>query len=808
MTASPSGVCFHCGLPLPFAGVYEAVAGGENRRFCCNGCQAVCLAIYEAGLEGFYARTPEGVLLAPPPPPPQNTETWDIDDVQREFTASRGTWREARLLLEGIHCAACVWLIEHAVNNADGSVAVEVNLANRRLKVGWDDRRIHLSDIIKKLSRIGYAATPYTSRKAEESAKRLQQQSLFRLGLAGFAAMNMMWISIALWTGAAGGEYRDFFRYIELMLALPVLLFSAWPLLRGAYAALRSFSLNMDVPVVIGAFSIFIYSAYIALFQRTSGEVYFDTLVTFIFVILTGRYLETAAKGKAVDATGRMLELQPKAATLLHDEKEEKVSVRALRIGDWVLVRPGERIPVDGTVVDGKGEVDESIITGESRPVHRSSGAAVIAGTMNMSGAMTVRMDKTLTDTTLAHIVRLMEEAQASKAPIQRIADRIVPYFVAGTLIMAALAFILWYGKGLETALLTATSVLIITCPCALGLATPMAVTIASGVAARQGIIIRNGGALESLAGVDHFVFDKTGALTEGRMEVTRIVPVKGISGHDLLQKAAAVEMRSEHNIARSIIRKARAEGVEPDVAGGEGFHNYDGRGVAGTVAGVEVLLGNIGMLRDKEVAVNGGGEMKNGAVTVVYCAVGGEYAGLLEVSDILRVDARDTVELLKGAGGKLTLLTGDTKDAAEAIADAVGGMHVLSGMMPHDKYAVIDALRKQGETVAMVGDGVNDAPALVRADVGIAVGGAADVSIESADVVLLGSRLSKLVTAVNISRATIKVIKQNLSLSLAYNAVMVPLAMMGYVTPVVAALAMPLSSLLVIGNAARIKGD
>ena len=366
----------------------------------------------------------------------------------------------------------------------------------------------------------------------------------------------------------------------------------------------------------------------------------------------------------------------------------------------------------------------------------------------------------------------------------------------------------MWYGKGLETALLTATSVLIITCPCALGLATPMAVTIASGVAARQGIIIRNGGALESLAGVDHFVFDKTGALTEGRMEVTRIVPVKGISGHDLLQKAAAVEMRSEHNIARAIIRKARAEGVEPDVAGGEGFHNYDGRGVAGTVAGVEVLLGNIGMLRDKEVAVNGGGEMKNGAVTVVYCAVGGEYAGLLEVSDILRVDARDTVELLKGAGGKLTLLTGDTKDAAEAIADAVGGMHVLSGMMPHDKYAVIDALRKQGETVAMVGDGVNDAPALVRADVGIAVGGAADVSIESADVVLLGSRLSKLVTAVNISRATIKVIKQNLSLSLAYNAVMVPLAMMGYVTPVVAALAMPLSSLLVIGNAARIKGD
>ncbi len=798
--------CFHCGLPLPRTGVYEASVEKVQRHFCCNGCKSVCLVIYEAGLEGFYSRTSEGAPLAPPPLPPQDAEIWDIDDIQREFTSGSGTRHEARLLVEGIHCAACVWLIEHAVNKADGSVAVEVNLAKRRLKVSWDDRRIRLSDIIKKLSRIGYAATPYTPRKAEESAKRLQRQSLFRLGLAGFAAMNMMWISIALWTGAAGGEYRDFFRYVELMLAIPVLLFSAWPFLRGAYAAIRSFSLSMDVPIVTGALSVFIYSAYITLFQRASGEVYFDTFVTFIFVILTGRHLETAAKGKAVDATGRMLELQPKAATLLRGGKEEKVSMRAVRIGDCVLVRPGERMPVDGTVVDGGGEVDESIITGEARPVYKGNGAAVTAGTMNLSGAMTVRMDKTLSDTTLAHIVRLMEEAQASKAPIQRIADRVVPYFVAGTLIMAALTFILWYSNGLETALLTATSVLIITCPCALGLATPMAVTIASGVAARQGILIKNGSALETLAGVDHFVFDKTGALTEGHMEVTRIVPVNGFSGHDLLHKAAAVEMLSEHNIARAIVKKARAAGVEPGMEAVEGFRNAAGRGVGGTVSGVEVLLGNIDMLRRKEVAVSG--EMENAAATAVYCAVGGHYAGMFEISDTLRPDAKETVETLRSEGKNLTILTGDTKEVADTVADAVGGMQVLSGMKPEDKYAAIDALRKQGSTVAMVGDGVNDAPALVHANVGIAVGGAADVSIESADIVLVGNRLSKLVTAVKISRATIRVIKQNLRLSLAYNTIMIPLAMMGFVTPVLAALAMPLSSLLVIGNAARIKGD
>lgn len=806
MSPPVSNVCFHCGLPLPRVGVYEAVAGGAARRFCCHACQSVCLVIYEAGLEGFYARTPDGVPLGPPPLPPRDVEIWDIGDIQSEFTTGNGARREARLLVEGIHCAACAWLIEHAVNNTDGSVAVEVNLAKRSLKVIWDDSRIQLSDIIKTLARIGYAATPYTPRKAEESAKRLQRQALFRLGLAGFAAMNMMWISIALWTGAAGGEYRDFFRYVELGLAIPVFLYSGWPFLRGAYAALRSARLNMDVPIVTGASAVFIYSAYITLFHRASGEVYFDTLVTFIFVILTGRYLETASKGKAVDATGRMLELQPKAATLWRDGKGEMVSVRAVRLGDCVLVRPGERMPVDGTVMVGGGEVDESIITGEAHPVFKAVGSAVTAGTMNLSGAMTVRMDKTLTDTTLAHIVRLMEDAQASKAPIQRIADGIVPYFVAGTLMMAALTFILWYGHGLETALLTATSVLIITCPCALGLATPMAVTIASGVAARRGILIKNGGALETLAGVDHYVFDKTGALTEGRMEVTRVVPCNGFSHHDLLQKAAAVETLSEHNIARAIVRRACADGVEQGVAAVEGFHTAAGWGVGGSVAGVEVLLGNAAMLRHKGVAV--GGEAEHGAATTVYCAVGGHYAGLFEVSDALRSDARETVETLRNEGITLLLLTGDTKEVADTVAGAVGGMRVLSGMKPEDKYATIDGLRKQGSIVAMVGDGVNDAPALVHANVGIAVGGAADVSIESADIVLVGNRLSKLITAVKISRSTIKVVKQNLKISLAYNTIMIPLAMMGFVTPVLAALAMPLSSLLVIANTARIKGD
>ncbi|MBI3582035.1 MAG: cadmium-translocating P-type ATPase [Nitrospinae bacterium] len=804
MTPPGPGACFHCGLPLPAGGGASASIGGAERLFCCNGCRSVCGAIYDAGLDGFYRRMADGTVLSPPPPPPRGMDAYDVEDVRREFVTEHGGRTEVVLLVEGIHCAACAWLIEHAVGKAAGAAAAEVNLAKRRVKVGWDGSKARLSEILGLLARVGYAAVPYTPRRAEESARRIARQSLFRLGFAGFAAMNMMWMSIALWTGAAGGEYRDFFRRLELALALPALLYSGWPFLRGFYYSARGRHLSMDVPIAVGALAVFCYSAYVTLVSPDSGETYFDTLAVFLFVILIGRHLEASSRNKAADATGRMLELQPKFAALLRGDAEEKVSVRALRVGDPVLVRPGERLPVDGLVLDGSGEVDEAIITGEARPVPKSPGSSVTAGTMNMNGALTVRMEKSLSDTSLVRMVRLMEEAQATKAPIQRIADRVVPYFVAATLSAAALTFILWYGQGLERAMLTAASVLIITCPCALGLATPMAMAAAGGEAARHGVIIKNGRALETLARVDHVVFDKTGALTNGSMAVSRIVPADGFEERFLLGHAGAVERLSEHSLARAIVLAAENVGASANGAVVSGFRNFPGRGVSGTVDGAAVLVGNMAFMRERGVSAAGRDE--NPSVTTVYCAVGGDLAGSFEVGDALRPDAAPTVDALRLEGKTLTMLTGDTKNAAEAVAKAAGGMAVMAGMKPEDKYSAIGEFRKRGETVAMVGDGVNDAPALVHADVGIAVGQGADVSVENADVVLLGNRLLPILAAIRLSRTTITVIKQNIRVSLAYNALMVPLAMAGLITPVLAAVAMPVSSLLVIANASRIR--
>lgn len=804
MTPPGHDACFHCGLPLPAAGVPSASIGGAERLFCCNGCRSVCAAIYDAGLDGFYRRMSDGTVLSPPPPPPRGMDAYDIEDIQREFVTEHGERREAMLLVEGIHCAACAWLIEHAVGKAAGAARAEVNLAKRLVRVSWDGSKARLSEILGRLARVGYAAVPYTPRRAEESARRMARQSLFRLGFAGFAAMNMMWISIALWTGAAGGEYRDFFRRLELALALPALLYSGWPFLRGFYYSVRGRHLNMDVPIATGAVAVFCYSAYVTLVSPDSGETYFDTLVIFLFVILIGRHLETSSRNKAADATGRMLELQPKFASVLRGGGEEKVSIRALRLGDRVMVRPGERLPVDGSVLEGSGEVDEAIITGEARPVPKSPGSTVTAGTMNMNGALTVRMEKALSDTSLVRMVRLMEEAQATKAPIQRLADRVVPYFVAGTLSAAALTFILWYGQGVERAMLVATSVLIITCPCALGLATPMAISAAGGEAARHGIIIKNGRALEILARVDHVVFDKTGALTNGTMAVSRVVPADGFKEQFLLGRAGAVEHLSEHSLARAIVLAAKNVGANADGAVVTGFRNVPGRGVSGMVDGATVLVGNMAFMRENGFSAVGACE--HPTVTTVYCAIGGDYAGNFEVSDTLRPDAASTIDALRREGKILTMLTGDAKNAAEAVAKAAGGMAVMAGMKPEDKYSAIGDFRKRGETVAMVGDGVNDAPALVHADVGIAVGQGADVSVENADVVLLGNRLFPILAAIRLSRTTIAVIRQNIKVSLAYNALMIPLAMMGLITPVLAAVAMPISSLLVIGNASRIR--
>ncbi len=813
--AKPSAEgCFHCGLPLPPEQSFHEEIHGEQRQFCCVGCQSVCTAIYDAGLEGFYQRTPDGTLLAPPPEPPRDLALYDLDEVQEEFVHELGDEREIHLLVEGIHCAACVWLIERTLGALKGMISAQVNLSGKRLLLRWDNKHLKLSGIIKRLSDIGYTAVPFDPESAEGTIKKQNRSLLFRMAFAGFAMMNLMWVSIALYSGADtadDGKFLGLFQWIGFALATPTLFYSGLPFFRGAWAGLRHGHPTMDLPIALGASATYLYSTYITISDASVGEVYFDTVVNFIFVILIGRYLEAMFKRQAVASTQRLLDLQPRVATVLHDGEERIIPIRTVKAGDQVLVKAGYKIPVDGVVLEGRSAVDESMLTGESEPVFKRTGDAVSAGTVNVNSALTIQVEGTLRDTALGRIIRLVEDAQSSKAPIQCTADRIVPWFVITTLLLASLSFVYWFSTDFEIALLAATSVLIITCPCAFGLATPMSIAVASGLGARNGILVKNGTVLETLSHVTHFVFDKTGTLTEGRMRVREIITGEGIEPNKLLELTAIVERYSEHSIARAIIQEAEVRQLHHQGHSPEAFHGEAGHGVMARVGEQSIVIGTSKWLQQHGITIPETfdatiSRLEEQAFTCVHTGIENQYAGLIAIADELRPDAKKLINELRAAGMGMTLLSGDRRRVAEAVARELGGMTVIAEVLPQDKDRIVGELQQQGESVAMVGDGINDAPALIRADVGIAIGSGTDVSVESADIVLISDELDKVRLASALSRRTLRTIRQNISLSLTYNIIMVPLAMLAYITPLFAAIAMPISSLLVIGNAARIR--
>lgn len=803
-----SELCYHCGLPVDEPGVFSAILGGRERAFCCHGCQAVCETIYAGGLQGFYSKTTRNEKLAPPPEVAAELDAYDQDDVQSDYVDALTPDRSIQLLVEGIHCAACVWLIERALNQQAGVINAEVNLTAKRLKLRWHNDQVRLSQILHILADIGYAAVPFDPETAEGALAKRHRGLLYRMAFAGFAMMNMMWISIALYAGADQGEFRQWFHWIGLLIATPTLLYSGYPFIRNGLIGLRRRYLTMDLPIAIGASSTYLYSCYVTLTASTSGQVYFDTVVNFLFVILVGRYLEAISKRQALSATQRLLELQPKLANLVEGDEVRIVPIRRVSIGDTLLVKPGEKVPVDGVIVSGQSAVDESLMTGESLPVAKQSGDQVIAGSINGEGAFRVKAEQVLRQTALAKIVALMDEAQASKAPIQTIADRIVPWFVLATLSLATITFVYWSQFDVEIALLAATSVLVVTCPCAFGLATPMSVAVATGVGAGQGILIKRGEALEQLSRVTHFVFDKTGTLTEGKLHVTTIRSFSGISEQDLLRLAASVEQDSEHGIATAICQAARDRKIT--LSASRDFSSSPGRGVQAEVQGQQVSVGTrawlasigIGLPAEYESTLS---DMEKQGVSCVLIAIGGDVQGMLGLVDELRPDAVRTVQNLLSAGLRVTVLSGDRQAVVDSVTTALGDVSRQAEVLPGDKSAVIKTLQQEGEIVAMVGDGINDSPALIQADVGIAMATGTDVSVESADVVLSHQELGKVAEARALAARTLRTIRQNIVLSISYNVIMVPLAMMALVSPLVAAVTMPMSSLLVIGNAARI---
>ncbi len=808
--------CYHCGLPLPEE-VITAPIEGESRDFCCHGCKSVCEVIFNSGMSGFYDRTPEDAPLAPPPELSEEAELYDLEEIQAEYVRIDGEQREIHLLVEGIHCAACVWLIERTLQPLQGVLSAQVNLSGKRLHLRWNAEQIKLSAVIQRLAQIGYVAVPFDPETAEGRLRKRDRSLLYRLVFSGFTMMNLLWISIALYSGADEGEFRNWFQWLGFALATPTLLYSGYPFLHGAWTGLKARHLTMDLPIAIGATTTWLYSTYVTIEGGAIGEVYFDTVVNFIFVILVGRYLESAAKRQAVSSTQRLMDLQPRVATLLKAGEEEMVAVRLLKAGDRVRVKPGQRIPVDGRLIAGESEIDESMLSGESLPIFKQPGDTLYAGTVNGHGVLELEVDGVLRDSALGKIIDLVEEAQSSRAPIQCTADRIVPWFVLATLLLGSITFLYWVQTDFEIALMAATSVLIITCPCAFGLATPMAIAVASGVGARHGVLIKNGGVLESLSAIRHIIFDKTGTLTEGRLQVKRIHLAADVDEPEFYRQAYALERYSEHPVAHAVVRRAEevlGREVLRGVDGVDDFRYTPGAGVSGTVGGEAVTMGTATWLQQAEIAW--GEEVKQFVVaaeqqaeSVLFLAKGRALVGVVTLADKIRDEAPALIQQLHRQGMALHLLTGDRRQVAEATADALGGeMEVIAEVMPDQKSDVVAQLQRQGTAVAMVGDGVNDAPALTRADVGIAMGSGTDVSVESADIVLLSSELSQVALANRLSQRTLKTIRQNIGISFLYNIIMVPLAMMALITPLVAAIAMPISSLLVIGNAARIRSE
>ncbi|QQG48822.1 MAG: heavy metal translocating P-type ATPase [archaeon] len=593
---------------------------------------------------------------------------------------------------------------------------------------------------------------------------------------------------------------------VLLALATPVQFVAGWMFYRGAWHAIRARAANMDTLTAIGTSAAWLYSAIVVLAPGLLPDgTYFDVSALIIGFILLGKVLENTMRGRASESVRRLLDLRPKTATVVSGATEKQVPVEEVVVGDLVRVKPGESIPTDGEIVDGSGSLDEKMLTGESMPVDKRQGEGVFGGTVNLTGLLTIRATKVGSDTALAQIVKLVEDAQAGQAPVQRLADRISAYFVPLVVFVAVASMAAWYftGAGLLRGFTAFVAVLIIACPCALGLATPAALVVGTGKGASNGILIKGGETLERANGVDTVVFDKTGTLTLGRPELTDAEAVGDVTEEELLGLAASAESGSEHPIGRALIESAKAHKLR--IERPTSFEAVPGKGVRATVGKARVSVGNRALLRDDGVeaglAETSASELEGAGKTAMFVVINGKVAGILAVADTVKPDAAATVSALRRMGLRVMMVTGDNEKTARSIGSQVGIEEVLSGVLPGQKAETIAKLKQEGRVVAMVGDGINDAPALAKADLGIAIGSGTDVAIETAGIVLIKDSLSGVAGALKLSRATMRKIKQNLFWAFAYNAVLVPVAATGFLNPILAGVAMAFSSVSVVGN-------
>lgn len=790
--------CYHCALPIPAGSRFTAVVLGEPRQFCCPGCQAVAASIVAGGLEHYYQHRSD--TSANPEALPRQLQDelalYDRADVQQAFVRHQDELSEATLMIEGISCAACGWLIEKHLRNVAGVAEARLNLSNHRLLVTWDDRQSPLSQLLVELRQIGYAAHPYQPDQAAERLAQENRSALRRLGVAGLLWFQAMMATMATWPEFnidLSPELHTILRWVALFLTTPIVFYSCAPFFKGAARDVRTRHLTMDVSVSLAI--ALAYGAGIWTAITGSGELYFDTVGMFALFLLTGRYLERRARERTAAATAQLVNLLPASCLRLDSVgNAERILLGELNQGDRVQVLPGSVIPADGRIVDGRSSVDESLLTGEYLPLARQVGDRVTGGTLNVESTLTVAVEAIGQDSRLSAIVRLLERAQSEKPRLAEIADRASQWFLLFTLVASAAIGLLWWQLDATRAFWIVLAMLVATCPCALSLATPTALTAATGTLHKLGLLVTRGHVLEGLNQVDTVIFDKTGTLTEGRLALRSILPLGALPADRCLALAAALENRSEHPIARAFGRTA-----EP----AEDVQTVPGLGLEGRFDGQQLRIGQATF-----VCALSGAQIPPVPEARGQWLLLGDRQGPLAwfgLDDRLRDDAPALLAACKARGWRTLLLSGDNSPMVAEVATQLGIDQAIGGLRPDDKLERLKALQAEGRKVLMLGDGVNDVPVLAAADISIAMGSATDLAKTCADAVLLSNRLDALVQAFDLARRTRRNIIENLLWATLYNGLMLPFAALGWITPVWAAIGMSVSSLIVVLNALRL---
>lgn len=780
--------CYHCGEDVPAETDFKVEILGSVRPMCCPGCETVAQTIIDSGLVSYYQyRTAPAEKADLVPEQLLALSHYDNEDVQLEFVRNSENTSEVTLSLEGVSCAACAWLIEKQVSSKLGVVSIRVNTTTNRALLSWDNTQAKLSELLSAIHRLGYKAAPFEADQQEAAYHRSMKNYLYRLGVAGLATMQVMMLAVALYLEVFGSlepEFKSYFRWVSLIFATPVLLYSALPFYINAWRSIKGRTLGMDVPVSIAL--LFAYVASLVATVTEQGEVFFESISMFTFFLLLGRFLEMRARRKAAAASGNLLKLVPAMATTLDGEQ---VPVKTLKVGDQIRVLPGEHIPADGKVLSGRIHIDESMLTGESIHVVKNEGDTVFAGTLNGDESFELEVMTSKADSVISNIVRLQDEAQLSKPRIAEIADVVARYFVAVILIISFGTWFYWHQTRPEDAFWIMLSVLVATCPCALSLATPTAITCSTSRMGNFGILLRKGHVFETLCKVNHLIIDKTGTLTEGDIRISKVETFADLDKEICLQVAASLEQHANHPIAKAF-KTHLSDDIEV-----ESVNNVIGSGITGEWNRQEVAIGSSEFILGEALTSESNG---------IYLSMAGRHIATFIYEDPIRKESIEFIKQFKEAGIKTTLLTGDSLINAKPVAAEIGITDIVANAKPEDKLAYLNS-RDASDITMMVGDGINDAPILAGAHLSVAMGGGTDVAKASADMVLLGDKLDRLLKSRTLALKTRKIIRENLAWSLGYNLLILPLAVAGLVAPYIAVVGMSASSIIVVSNSLRL---